>query len=402
MDMQKSNKTNIKAKKYIVIKRIKGEIIMTEMLDTVHTHTHTDNFNEQEKTKQRKSNLELLRIFSMFLIIISHFSYHSGFDFGQDINFNRIFIRALQIGAKIGVDCFVLISGYCMINSKFKMSKLINLIIEVFIYSLLGLTLEYILKPTELNFKNIIKSFFPVTFGNYWFITTYIVLYLLSPFINKFINMVEKKFFQNLLIILIFIEIIIPTISTSEVSVHGIILFITLYMIGAYINKFPNNLFNSKRVSVILTIIMYALLMISVVVIDFIGTKMQSISSHIYYFTKENSIPTVLCSIFIFMSFKNIKIFYNKNINKIASTTLGIYLIHENMFIRPIIWKDIFKCNAYINSQYLILNAIISIISVFIICIIIDILRQATIGRFINKVVEYSINKYRDKIKVQT
>ena len=289
-----------------------------------------------------------------------------------------------------------------MINSKFKMSKLINLIIEVFIYSLLGLTLEYILKPTELNFKNIIKSFFPVTFGNYWFITTYIVLYLLSPFINKFINMVEKKFFQNLLIILIFIEIIIPTISTSEVSVHGIILFITLYMIGAYINKFPNNLFNSKRVSVILTIIMYALLMISVVVIDFIGTKMQSISSHIYYFTKENSIPTVLCSIFIFMSFKNIKIFYNKNINKIASTTLGIYLIHENMFIRPIIWKDIFKCNAYINSQYLILNAIISIISVFIICIIIDILRQATIGRFINKVVEYSINKYRDKIKVQT
>lgn len=71
--------------------------------------------------KIRNSNLELLRIVSMILIIMHHYAVHGGFDLlNTELDLNRIWIQILSIGGKIGVNCFVLITGYFMINSKFK------------------------------------------------------------------------------------------------------------------------------------------------------------------------------------------------------------------------------------------------------------------------------------------
>ena len=365
------------------------------MILYTHTHTHGYSFLNDTK-KERKSNLELLRIFSMILIIMGHFSYYGEFNFENAVTFNRIFVNILRIGGKIGVSCFVLISGYCMVDSKFKVKKVINLILEVLTYSLLGLIIAYIINPNSIGLKNILKSLFSITYGQYWFITTYIVLYLLSPFINKCINVLSKVEFKYLIFILLLIEVIIPTISTSEVNVHEIIIFIMLYIIGAYINKFPNDLFNSKK-NIIYALILYNFIIVTVVILDLLSIRMDKIKDYTFYFAKFHSIPSILCSIFIFLSFKNMKDFYNKHINRIASTTLGIYLIHENMFMRPIIWKEIFKCNTYSNSQYLILNAIITIGSVFLIGMIVDFIRQQTFGKISDKISEHIIYQYENK-----
>ena len=59
----------------------------------------------------RQSNIELLRIITMFFIVAHHFAVHSGFDFPVNtISINRLWIQFIQIGGKIGVDIFVLIS----------------------------------------------------------------------------------------------------------------------------------------------------------------------------------------------------------------------------------------------------------------------------------------------------
>ena len=47
------------------------------------------------------------------------------------------------------------------------------------------------------------------------------------------------------------------------------------------------------------------------------------------YFWGPNSVMQIALSISIFMIFKNINVKSNVIINKIASTTLGVYLLHE-------------------------------------------------------------------------
>lgn len=79
--------------------------------------------------KVRSSNLELLRIVSMLLIIICHSSTHGGFALAEQVLWaNKLFLQLITFGGELGVCCFILITGYFMINSTFKIKKLLKLV----------------------------------------------------------------------------------------------------------------------------------------------------------------------------------------------------------------------------------------------------------------------------------
>ena len=83
--------------------------------------------------KERKSNFELLRILSMFLIVLTHCFEHTTWTNSSNMTSN-ILINITRLG-NVGVICFMLITGYFQSNSKIKRKSLITLIIEVLFYS---------------------------------------------------------------------------------------------------------------------------------------------------------------------------------------------------------------------------------------------------------------------------
>ena len=109
--------------------------------------------------KQRSSNLELLRIISMFLIVMHHYAVHGGFQLlEKDLSLNKIIIQILSGGGQLGVNLFILISGYFLIDSEFKINKLLKLIFETFFYSVI--ILLFIVSKSNLNIgiKDIIDT----------------------------------------------------------------------------------------------------------------------------------------------------------------------------------------------------------------------------------------------------
>lgn len=351
----------------------------------------------------RESNLELLRIISMILIVAHHFALNINYDFGQNIFWNRSIVDILSVGGKIGVNCFVLISGFYMVKSKFKIKKLINLMIEVLFYSLFGILMAKFFTPNVLNIKNIVKAIFPITYGEYWFMSAYVIVYMLSPFINEIIRNIKKNSLENLIVILMLVEVFIPTISASDFQYSSIIWFITLYLIGAYISIYKK--FNDRNICAIVGMGSYAIIVISIILFEFIGTKIKIISQHTTYFTKINTIFCVLASIGIFLYFKNIKVFHNGFINNVSSTTLGIYLIHDNKYIRPIIWNNIINAKKYIDEFYFLGYSIISILIVFIVCAFIERIRQLFFNKLIfklsNKIEEIVVKIIKRTIKLK-
>ena len=135
---------------------------------------------------QRNSNLEILRIVAMFFIIAHHFAVHGmgNIDFVAS-NPNNYIIFFCGILGKIGVVVFVLISAYFMINSKFTLRKLRVLGGEVYFYSVIFLLIFKIFLPPvkPITLENIGIYLLPISHSAYWFVTAYIVLMLLSPFL---------------------------------------------------------------------------------------------------------------------------------------------------------------------------------------------------------------------------
>ena len=146
------------------------------------------------KKKNRDSNIELLRIIAMCLIIFHHMALNTGIVDGYTINGNMIFGIIGGIGGKIGVVIFLLITGYFSINKNFSFKKVFILWLQIFCYSV-GFMLVFRLTGIEKWSKvDTLKTFFPLAYNQYWFITTYLYLLLLIPFINKFLNSLTKEY----------------------------------------------------------------------------------------------------------------------------------------------------------------------------------------------------------------
>mgnify|MGYP000113441090 CR=1 FL=1 len=87
-----------------------------------------------ENFKIKELNLELLRIISILLIIAHHLAVHTPFIF------NNIYIKYIvyffSLGGKIGVNSFILLTGYVLIDKKMKVKNLFMIWVDVFLYSI--------------------------------------------------------------------------------------------------------------------------------------------------------------------------------------------------------------------------------------------------------------------------
>lgn len=356
-----------------------------------------------EKVKpERDSRFELLRIIAMLMIVFHHFAVH-GFEIGQNWYFsnNRIIIYFLGMGGKIGVNLFILISSYFMIDSKFTFRKILKIVGETLFYSIgIILLLEFVLQ-LNITFRPnvIIKSLFPITLGQYWFVTNYIILMLISPYLNIIINNLDKKSFKKMLIYMLIFTVAIAGIFPNTLTDIATIFvwFMVLYLIAGYIKKH----FDLSKISfvqcILVTLSSIMLLFWIICSLDNFNFsyKVTYILEEYYnFYIRENSIFVMLSSMAIFLFFLKLPKKSNKFINKIASATLGVYLIHDNIYMRKYLWHDLLNTQDKFFSVDFLAYSVVIVIIVYIACTIIDLIRQATIEKIYLKIIDKFYNIY--------
>ena len=107
------------------------------------------------------------------------------------------------------------------------------------------------------------------------------------------------------------------------------------------------------------------------------------------YVSDSNTFLAVATGVSLFMTFKDMKMKYNKWINTIAASTFGVLLIHANSdTMRLWLWKDIVDCSGSFYRTDTCLYAILAVLAIFFICILIDYVRINTIEKWTFKIID--------------
>ncbi|MFT8982498.1 acyltransferase family protein [Oenococcus sp.] len=288
--------------------------------------------------KIRDSRFEALRIIAILMIVLSHFSLY-----GQQYRLTRggvslsdfLGIRLFQPVGPAGAYLFVMITGFFVGNQviEFKkaLSKGIQVWLETIFYTLIIFLIFVLSNNSFWNLKNLLMAVFPFTFRAYWFVSAYIMLTCLTPFINIVLVNINKIQWLVLIVVTTTFFSVFPIINNfvgAEANSLGIL--VPPYLIGAYIHKFQPRF---KHIAIVFSGVMCLLLM-----------YLLSISISLFKGAEHGKAVFVgllplLLAVSIFLVINNSNTYRNKIMNQLSSTVFAGYLITENVLVRPVIWK---------------------------------------------------------------
>ena len=380
---------------------------------------------------KRDSGIELLRIVCMFLIIIYHFNLHTDFSDVYDPHSVSFLIHIFCLNwGETAVLAFVMITGYYSVTQSFKTRRILYIMLETLFYSVVITLSATACGIIEFNDIYCIQMLFPITSASYWFVTYYIVLMLLSPFINIILNRLTKIQYLILLTVLAYLTIcfrIIPV--TPMVFGSYFISFVLAYSIAGIFRLFPSDekIRRNKGLCLILFSVIFiaffdwfvinnyygdtsegrygywplfvimSISFVSFIIILFsnkIGDKAKVLSlliiplycaslfavayvrgwDIISDFRRPDCGFCMISAVGLFLFFKNLRPFYNGCINWISASVLSVYLVHDSNPLRWWIWNDVVCANDILQSSvfYYIGVMLIWAIAIFSVCIIAD------------------------------
>lgn len=181
--------------------------------------------------KQRQLNIELMRIFSMMLILIWHISGKLLPLLPEGVNLISTPLNYINLFITFHVDLFVLITGYFGIHHRW--SSLVKTILLCLFYASL-LSLISLLGGIEINWKD----FLPFSTSPWWFMKNYLLLLLIAPLLERYMSDCKRRDFYAMLAIAAFVSVYMGWFMHVPLyDNHGydIFNFILLYIIGHWL-----------------------------------------------------------------------------------------------------------------------------------------------------------------------
>lgn len=170
--------------------------------------------------------------------------------------------------------------------------------------------------------------------------------------------------------------------------------FCVLYVISSYIRRYgliPKiKNYQWGQLTLLSLLISVASVLILIKLHQIAGIKLIP-----YRFVSDsNVIMAIVTAICSFMHFKDLKIKQSKFINVISASTFGVLCIHANSdTMRHWLWKDLLNNVNQYQSDNIFLTAILSVITVFIVCILIDHLRIISVENWTFKYLDKKLEK---------
>lgn len=296
------------------------------------------------ENKLRNSNIEFLRIIGMFFIISAHMIGYTDV-WKAKMSFNKIIGIALASWSILAVDIFVVIFSYFMSCSKDslwlkwkkRIVKVISIIFETFVASLIArcvfmksISLDLIILAAKTPFS-----------GEYWYITAYLSLVILSPLLDEIL----KKRMLGIVILSILVGLdFIPAHCNAGCYHNDVLQFCMIYLLVGTVKCSSMLWTKFNKITLLIGAGIAQLFYWVMFCTEGIGGLI-----HLPYheLTRRYSIVMVICAISVFAYTIRQPVRKCTFVNMFADATLAVYIWHAGS-----VWQETIAEKLYIAKLY--------------------------------------------------
>lgn len=345
------------------------------------------NLTQAKHQKPRNSALEILRLFGMGIIIFHHFVVHGIFpavNIEQHHSFGVFISLLVGWGGYLGNSLFILMTGYFSVRKEISAKRLVMLMMTMVFYSVTIAIIWKIqgrLPPGEMK-----RALFPFWYGYNWFVACYLLFMPLTQFLNKLLLQLDKVQYLALVAMEYFLYCVMPTFHGESFFQAPMLQFVMMYCIGGYLqlHKFKQEKFQKTRTWVLIA---FALVVVTDIVLIWQWLKGDDIWRYV-------NLLSTWTAVSMFMAAVSFKPFTSVNINKLAGSVLGVYLIHDNPLVRPFLWRELLPNVKFMDEKFFVLFMIAKVLCVYIVCLGIDLTRRKWIEPIFKRWMNYHWNHW--------
>lgn len=334
---------------------------------------------------KRLIGLDALRIVAMLMVITQHYVDKGGGLASDPFEFTWYLSSILNIICYPSVLMFVLITGYFLsYKSDYSpWNRVLTIWKECWFYSIV-ISLLYMITISRFSAKELVISIFPISLRRWGFVNNYLLLILISPFLNALLDNISDKMLSRLILLLTIIQCIVPYIAMKDSFNTGygnsIIWFAYLYILAYYIrNNRINEKFSTTKM-ILIAIVCHIITAISKFGIAFITSNYLGEVKYTGAFVGETPLLNVISAVALFCAFINLdvnNIFACKAISVFSKTAFSVYLVHEHPSFKGVLWSIIGARMVAEKSPFIqIVYWLACIIAIYCVISAFDIIRQ--------------------------
>lgn len=339
--------------------------------------------------KKRVVSIEVLRIIAMMMVVMLHYLGKGEIlqELTGPMNLNGYVAWIMEAFCIVAVNVYMLISGYFLVNSRFKVSRLVELVCQVLFYTILVevfLLATGLVSTKVLAINRILELIFPLQMEHYWFLTAYIMMYLFSPILSVAVRNMEQKQLRNTIVaLLIFFALsksVLPVQLAIDNEGYDGIWFICVFLVAAYIRLYGIDWLEKGKARGVLCYLAGVLGILTITfAVRVVYLKTGSLDHFIDTAFDYNHVLNLLAAVGLFYAFKKIQFstegLLAKVVYRIAPYSLGVYLLHEQIDMRYL-WPEWLGASAEGNVFLMILRCLVAVVVVYVAGTLVDAIRS--------------------------
>lgn len=353
----------------------------------------------EQMEKKRNANLDLLRIISMLMVTMLHALTKSDLlpFLGNTVPVNGWIAWVFEVLSVSAVNIFMMISGYFLISSKFKIGRLVEIILQTVFYSAGAFGLFLILGKASIegmNIYNFLEYFLPIHMETYWFISAYVIIYMLLPLINSGVHTMSEKQLNGLILLLLIYESVVKSVLPVHLVMdeqgYSFLWYLILFLMGARIRLYGFKIVKTTKRGCMVFLISTVLILAEVFILSQIQVRTGQLKEMATVSLNYNHILVFLSAVGIFAAFlhaKPLREKAGKAVWLLSPYCLGVYLLQENLMIRYS-WQNWFGLREAMEQPIYIflLRVLGAVIAMFVFGVCVDAIRAVLFRSVVNLV----------------
>lgn len=329
--------------------------------------------SENTVLSKRNYGIDLLRIVSMFLVVLLHVLGQGGIlGVAKEGSVNFKIAWLLETAAFCAANCYALISGYVGVGTRHKYANILNLYLEVVFYTVLVVLGFKYYMPDVLSEGVFIRALFPFVYNQYWYFTAYFCVFFFMPFMNKLLLSLNKNELRTLAITIFALFTLLPMFFACDVFSLGwgySSLWIgALYLFGGCLKLLEAG---KQKKAVYIGIYVFCVL------VSWLNKFLLPYPKNAFLLNYIS--PTILlaaASLLIFFSKLTFRKWSIRLISFFSPLAFGVFLFHTH----PYIWHH-WLYNRYIgfiefSPLKLALSVVLASLVIWFVCSIVDFIRH--------------------------